>query len=617
MNRLRVLAVSLILASLLGIWLNAVGSAPLVGQDRSPAEQYRAEKLARLRGEQYVSGTVLDGSRENRFEEERLRQDRQRQRLRRLQEQGIEFVSQPSNTDVGDIAVIQDDGTLVAPANPFDLNRRTVLFTPVLGGGYDINVVPVTFDSDVGVKLTGFRGSADPNDDGFVEVRFNDGFTFPFFGQNYARMFVGTDGHITFVRGEVVQPSVTGLLRTPRVAAFWRDLNPGRVSTSASAGIFFKQLSDRVVVTYQNVPAFESGRLLTFQVSLFSSGLIDLSYSRVLERTALVGISPGRTSEQHLVDLTEPPTTTLSGLIYEDFRALNEVAVFSVPSVFYRTHGDDYDFIYVWTDFPYDLGNAFAFYSGVRNEIQGIGQPLFNRASSFGSAGRLQGLLVLNDIVSAYPSLPTTRFLGLNSSLSILGQEQGHRWLSFIRYPGNDPGILLGRQQAHWSFFLNIESTSAFSTSAAPRSSSNEGNVWIDNGDGTFTTPPELLIDGFSPLDQYLIGVRAAEEVPDTFVIENPQTNISREAAPRAGVTVRGTRKNITIGEIIRANGVRIPSVEAAQKEWRVAFVLVARAGFPPSQETLNKLDLFRTSWEAYFNQAIDGRGRLTTELVK
>jgi hypothetical protein len=410
---------------------------------------------------------------------------------------------------------------------------------------------------------------------------------------------------------------MTGFFRTPRLAAFWHDLNPGRVSASASAGIFFKQLPDRVVVTYQSVPSFDTGRLLTFQVSLLNSGLIDISYSRVLDRSAIVGISPGRTNQQNVIDLSRPPVETLPSAIYEDFRAVAEVAVFNVPSIFYRTHGDDYDFIYVWTDFQYDLGNAFAFYSGIRNEIEGIGQNAFNRTGSFGSDGRLQGLLVLNDIVSAYPSLPTTRFLGLNSSLSVLGQEQGHRWLSFIRYPGDDPGILLGRQQAHWNFFLNIESTNAFSSYTEPRSSSNEGNVWINNGNGTFTTPQNLFIDGFSPLDQYLMGLRAAEEVPDTFVIQNPESNISREAAPRAGVTVRGTRKNITIGEIIQANGVRMPTVENAQKEWRVAFVLVARPGFPPSQAALDKLNLYRTAWEEYFNQAVDGRGRLSTDLVE
>ena len=48
------------------------------------------------------------------------------------------------------------------------------------------------------------------------------------------------------------------------------------------------------------------------------------------------------------------------------------------------------------------------------------------------------------------------------------------------------------------------------SSVAARRSSSMEGNVWCDNGDGSFTSVS--LIDGYSRLDQYLMGLRLARD---------------------------------------------------------------------------------------------------------
>ena len=60
-----------------------------------------------------------------------------------------------------------------------------------------------------------------------------------------------------------------------------------------------------------------------------------------------------------------------------------------------------------------------------------------------------------------------------------MGQEQGHRWLAYVKYSGADPNLLLGRDNQHWSFFFNIEST--LSTPAARRASAMEGNVWRED----------------------------------------------------------------------------------------------------------------------------------------
>src|SRR5262249_7811630 len=158
---------------------------------------------------------------------------------------------------------------------------------------------------------------------------------------------------------------------------------------------------------------------------------------------------------------------------------------------------DVYDFVYLVTDFSFNLGNAFAFYLGLRNDAAGIGQPVGQSgAASEITSQRIQGILNLSNITESYPDSPVTRFLGSNHALSVMGQEQGHRWLAYIGYPGINT-LLLGRDNAHWSFFLNIEST--ISSPAARRSSLAEGSVFRDNGNGTFTSVN--LIDGYSRLD--------------------------------------------------------------------------------------------------------------------
>lgn len=617
-----VMAISLIAALLLGFSFTAASQPKDRDEATQALEQYRAERLARLRGEKLVCGTTVDGSVENRVLEEKLRHERNLQRLTQMPQPAMQAQGTPLRADIGDIAVIEDDGSLVVPADPFDLTGLTVQFTPAVAGGYEISSTSLTFDNDAGNKLTGFRGSADPENDGFVEVPFNAGFTFTYFGQTYNSLFVGTNGYVTFGRGDFNPDAMVSLfLIRPRIAAFWQDLDPSQVSSSSTAGIFVKQLADQVVVTYRNVPLLGGSQFNTFQITLTSTGQISLSYSRVGTRSALVGISPGRTTQQNVVDLSHPPQGALGDAIFELFHELTQADVLSVPQVFYQTHTDDFDFVYIWTDFRYDLGNAFAFFLGTRNDAQGIGRPVFNQASAFGSAGRLQGVLVLNDVTSAYPASPFSRFLRLNSALSVFGQEQGHRWLSYIRFPGSDPNLLLGRQRAHWNFFFNTESTSAFSSPGQPRSSSVEGNVWIDNGNGAFTTPGNELIDGYSLLDQYLMGFRAPEEVATGFVIAAPSRTIScfgegpTACPPTASVSTSGTRVNVSIDQIIQANGQRIPTVQTSQKEFRVAFILLIQNGTTPSQAELDKLNLYRTAWEDYFNRATDNLAHLSTRL--
>lgn len=55
--------------------------------------------------------------------------------------------------DVGEVAVLPDDGTLIIPPNSFDLDRRTLTFQPT-GSGFTVLAGPLVFDA--GAAANGF-----------------------------------------------------------------------------------------------------------------------------------------------------------------------------------------------------------------------------------------------------------------------------------------------------------------------------------------------------------------------------------------------------------------------------------------------------------------------------
>ncbi len=544
------------------------------------------------------------------------------------------------NNDINDISVIQGDGSLVTQPNPFDLNGVAVQFTPS-GSGYTIAASSAAFDTNFGAKLDLTTAPAvnpktnpvpDPGDDAYILQDL--GFNFSFFGAGFSSVAVSSNGNLTFRPANVTQTafdlgtvsSTESLAELqgglPRIAPYWHDLDATTDQTTGANGVYLRRDSDRVLITWNNIRDFPNDPIVDrglhrFQVSLFNNGRIVFTYaSAELTSQALVGVSPGATQNTPvLIDLSNPPTNSIGNPIAEIFSTSTMVDYFGVVQAFYATHPnrDVYDFIYLVTDFDFDLGDAFAFYAGIRNDASGIGlAPFdFDPTGSLGSR-KIQGLLNLSNISTNYPNSPVTRFFGANHALSIMGQEQGHRWLAYPGFPGNEL-LLLGRDDAHWSFFYSIEST--ISSPAAPRSSSAEGNVWVDNGNGTFTSVN--LIDGFSRLDHYLMGLRPASDVPDTFVIANPFGTIrTRESNPRPNTIVSGTRQNVTINQIVQANNARNPDSTAAPKNFRAAVVLLVRQGTQPSEATLSKVTRYRLAWESYFSQSTDFLATINTGLA-
>jgi hypothetical protein len=200
------------------------------------------------------------------------------------------------------------------------------------------------------------------------------------------------------------------------------------------------------------------------------------------------------------------------------------------------------------------------------------------------------------DALSKFPDDPRQRFLGENNALSILGQECGHRWLAYLEFRdgATTSQELLGRDQAHWSFFFDSDASNM------------EGNDIQDLGAGLFRTVG--AVSRYSALDQYAMGLRAASEVPPMFLVTQVMTDLSAEDPPRINVDIRGTRKDVRIEDIVAAMGPRRPDAASAPKVFRQAFLFVVTQ----PRETVDdiaKLERFRSAWETYFSDSTDGRG--------
>src|SRR5207247_2448441 len=99
------------------------------------------------------------------------------------------------------------------------------------------------------------------------------------------------------------------------------------------------------------------------------------------------------------------------------------------------------------------------------------------------------------------------------SAVTILGQETTHRFGPFVRFrdAASASVALLGRQSAHWNYFLNSEASVM------------EGNEWSrKRGRHVYRT-----FKRYSKLDQYLMGLRGPSEVPPLMRITNPQPLLS------------------------------------------------------------------------------------------
>ena len=256
------------------------------------------------------------------------------------------------------------------------------------------------------------------------------------------------------------------------------------------------------------------------------------------------------------------------------------VDVQALARQFYEYFPDDYDFLAILSTVKDETAPFFNV--SAKNEVQGIGSSLFEDTTSYGSAGRLQGV----------------SWIGGPYGIGVLYHELIHQWGVFL-----DESLEL-RLGVHWGavdipgrlFGLDFEA----------------------NGDGSFTITrdqaPSIPINGrfqttpYPPMELYLMGLVPPEEVPPMTVLRgiDPET-------VRRGSVVRPTGTRVVeIGEVIEVHGPRIPDHTSSQKKFRLAGVLVTSGRLATKAEMV-VFDRFLRDFSSDAESLTDESGRFLT----
>ena len=519
--------------------------------------------------------------------------------------------SPSANRDIGNIAVIEDAGGVVERVNEFNLDNNTLTFTPSAPSAvrYRYSVASQGYDSAAAAQGTPLA-ALDDDDTRLVGLPF----AFPFFGVAYNQVYVNSDGNLTFTAGDFASTD-RSLGRTtagpPRISPLFDDLNPAQ--TAGGVRVFAD--SSRVVVSWVNVPEYAQYGLAsgqTFQVRLYPDGRIQFSYAGIAVSSAVVGIAPGNLKgPTTLVDFRTDPTGDYSAAVAERFGNSLAIDIVTAAQRFYQTHEDAYDYLVIYNNMDIQsMPGAVAYESTVRSNGTGYGFPGEDSGQQYGSASRLQSVLNLGQL-SQYTTDPTGPVWGRpgDTPISVLAHETGHLFLAFasVLDPAN-PALhpMLGYGGVHWSFVYDSEASLL------------EGERIADRGAGVsprFMTTD--IVQGYSPLDQYLMGFRPPEQVPDTFLVANYPSTISPTSHPQSGIGFNGARRNIGINEIVQVEGRRTPDSTVAQRRFRFAFILVVAQGSQPSAADLAQIDTYRQQFESFYAKASSNNATADTTLKR
>jgi hypothetical protein len=495
----------------------------------------------------------------------------------------------------GDVAVLRDDGSILIGANPFDLGGKGLRFDPNREGGYDARPASGAFRSELGERLRLV------DDDTREEAL---PFPFPFYGGTRSSVFVNSDGNLTFGEGDVATTARSlgrVLSGVPRIAPLFADLDPAK-----GGGVFVSAAPDAFTVTWCEVPDFDATGKVTAQVSLLPAGSVDVRIGGTTTLDdAVVALSPGATGDFAAVDLSAASGAAGGpGAVGERFAALASLDLVAASRRFYAEFADDYDQLVFWADTRVVESGTFAFETTVKNAVSGIGQEEVDFASAYGSEGRLASLVVMDDL-GKYPTDPGQRANGENSTLALVAHETGHRWGATLRFRdarGAASDAWLGRQRAHWSFYCDSDASVL------------EGNDIEDQGGGAFRTVG--AVQRYGPFDLYAMGLLAESEVPRAFYVEGPSgASQDRESAPRTGVSFTGTRREVSIGDVVAAMGPRDPSASRSPRVHRQAWVYVVSRGRSAEEAAIAKLETIRRAFEGFFLAATGGRMSVETRL--
>ena len=238
----------------------------------------------------------------------------------------------------GSVTAVPATGLVRRPASFFDLEGKTVTFTPNGATGYAVHIGALTWveTSTATGRFFDFSEPADrrlsPFDDRFrPRIRLNRGgedtaislpFAFPFAGRTWTRVHANTNGNVSFAAPETAHwqrrdPWADGTMRSvaaavdSRAAAGLEAMIAALWAVYGSTTISVDSTPSRVTITWDAVRPtpgnayYEPLGNNLFQARLYPSGLIEFAYRAVAERDGIVGLFPGLNDRGRTLDILD------------------------------------------------------------------------------------------------------------------------------------------------------------------------------------------------------------------------------------------------------------------------------------------------------------------------
>jgi uncharacterized protein (TIGR03437 family) len=205
-----------------------------------------------------------------------------------------------------------------------------------------------------------------------------------------------------------------------------------------------------------------------------------------------------------------------------------------------RALTDAYDFraFIATTVSACSLGRIAGQHIVVQSDITGNGERITHNSAIYQTGPKLLGLTFHANFVMG--------------ATGVAYHETMHQW-----------GAYLDIQQ------LGLDDTGAHWLSNSSVAGSLGGCAWTDNGNGTFSTAGRQLVDG--DLELYVAGLLPPSQVNPVYVASGtvPICDVGR--------AVPGPYRKVTVDDVVRVHGPRVPAWDGKTKNYRYALVVTSQ----------------------------------------
>jgi len=248
-------------------------------------------------------------------------------------------------------------------------------------------------------------------------------------------------------------------------------------------------------------------------------------------------------------------TDYLVNLVDRDFVLTNGFDFTTALRRFYDLFPDDFDFVSVIA-VPGYFQNRYHF--AVKSDVRGIGITPFDTSRTYGSAGRLLGVTMF----------PNGSFF--DPAEAAFQHELGHQWINFL------PFAPLNYAIPHWPLSDLASGIMGFAETESGQGLRFPCIVTPVAGGATLAQRYDAPV--FTDLDLYLMGLLPADQV-GTHVVFPRGTRSADLFSLFGGGTWQGQLQTVTIQDIVRQVGSRVPDAAHSAHAFRVATIIVSPDG--------------------------------------